>query len=139
MSIIKKQLVINQINLPKDMINIVKDYCFYNIVQETKKKKQSINQLFRSAICIKSDVYDPTYTRWLFGFNFPEWTDTSYNIRRETLRLEAVSCNFCGNYLETSNLMLSNAAQCKCYYIEDDLDMIDDNVSVNSDEWMNIY
>lgn len=144
MSIIAKQLVINKIPLPTDMIYIIKDYCFYNIVEETKKKKLSINHLILGAICQKSEESSEySYTRWIFGYDFPEWYGlgnvTSYHIRRETLRLEAVSCKICGDYLETSNLRLPSAARCKCYYIEDDLDMVDDNVSVNSDEWMNIY
>lgn len=47
MPIISKQLIINSLNLPKVMIDIIKDYVFYNIINKTiKNKKNNISLLF---------------------------------------------------------------------------------------------
>lgn len=42
MSIITKQIIINKLPLPDELIDIIKDYVFYNIINKTKKIKKII-------------------------------------------------------------------------------------------------
>ncbi len=45
MSILAKQLIMNEIRLPMDMINIIKDYSFYNIEEVAKKNKEKVSRV----------------------------------------------------------------------------------------------
>lgn len=49
MSIITKQLILNEIQLPTDVVNIIKEFCFVNIEEVTKKNKLKINRIIQSA------------------------------------------------------------------------------------------
>jgi len=58
---IKKIIIINELPLPNELIDIIKNYVFYNIIEETKKRKNKIISLFNSNnICY--DKYDFSYT-----------------------------------------------------------------------------
>ena len=46
--ITKKILIINKFLLPDELIYIIKNYVFYNIMEETKKRKNKIISLFNS-------------------------------------------------------------------------------------------
>jgi hypothetical protein len=46
--ITKKILIINKLLLPDELIDIIKNYVFYNIMEETKKRKNKIISLFNS-------------------------------------------------------------------------------------------
>ena len=138
MSIVTKQLIMNEIRLPMDMINIIKEYSFYNIVEETKKNKIKINIAIRSAEYTRANRNDddPDYSdndeHWSFGYNL------STTIC-ETLQLQAENCSTCGNYIHYCHEFIIKAIVCHCLdpnlYSDDE----DDNVSENNDEWMNIY
>jgi len=55
MSLIAKQLVINNINLPKELIDIVKDYAFHKI-----KKILENDERYQLLQTIPFKEYDPT-------------------------------------------------------------------------------
>jgi hypothetical protein len=46
--ITKKILIINKLLLPDELIDIIKNYVFYNIIEETKKRKNKIISLFNN-------------------------------------------------------------------------------------------
>jgi len=46
--ITNKILIINHFLLPDELIDIIKNYAFYNIIEETKKRKNKIISLFNS-------------------------------------------------------------------------------------------
>jgi len=55
MSSLAKQLLINNFNLPKEIIDIVKDYIFYKI-----KKYQKMIERYNILLTIPVKEYDPT-------------------------------------------------------------------------------
>ena len=64
MSIVTKQLIMNEIPLPTDMINIIKEYSFYNIEEVAKKNKEKVSRAIVSAEYSRANRFnnDPTYT-----------------------------------------------------------------------------
>jgi hypothetical protein len=73
------QLHINRINLPYELLDIIKSYLFYdiktyNIIQNTKTQKQIMNNLINSAQMSRANHFGnhPNYTDdeegWVFGF-----------------------------------------------------------------------
>jgi hypothetical protein len=152
MSLIKKQLIMNEIRLPTDMINVIKEYCFYNIEEITKKNKLKLNQVILSAELTRANRYnnDENYSdadpHWVFGF------DWLYNMFLEKTQLQAIMCVNCGDYIETTTNCMSNRVRCKCH---DDIwenesdglfneDMLYDEghvalTEVNNEDWENFY
>ena len=116
----KKQIVINRIRIPKEMINIIKSFCFYDnksiLMAKTEKfikfKKTRIVMMFR----------DFTISRFRPGF--PEdvilddeseyWTIINFTHRRDEFQLEATNCKCCGNYKNTSRNFASLPKTIKC-------------------------
>jgi hypothetical protein len=90
MNIITKQLILNEIQLPTDVINIIKEFCFVNIEEVAKQNKLKINRIIRSA-----DLY--TYSEsddgcWHFEIHENE------NEYGEKFKLKGFHCSNCGNY-----------------------------------------
>lgn len=118
----KKQLVINCMRIPKEMINIIKSFCFYDnksiLMEKTEKfikfKKKRIVMMLR----------DFTISRFTPGF--PEdiilddegefWTIINFTHRRIEFTLEATNCKCCGNYKKTSRnfTTLPKIIKCLC-------------------------
>ena len=61
--IINKILIINELLLPNELIDIIKDYVFYNIIEEVKKRKNKIISLFNS-----NNFY---YSKYDFYYTYP--------------------------------------------------------------------
>ena len=57
--IINKILIINKLPLPNELIDIIKNYVFYNIIEEAKKRKNKIISLFNSNNIYYSDYEIP--------------------------------------------------------------------------------
>ena len=98
----KKLLTINNIKLPLDVLNIVKDYAFYTIdtmsyvrklITEKKellliKKAWSRNNILNRFHQESARVFEE---HWIFGF-------TRENDPFENLQLQGVNCKKCGEY-----------------------------------------
>ena len=98
----KKLLTINKINLPLDVLNIVKDYMFYTLnsmthvrklITEKKeldliKKAWSRNNILNIFNQHSSRLYEE---HWIFGFTYE-------NGPNETVQLQGVNCKKCGEY-----------------------------------------
>jgi len=91
MSIIVKQLIINRIliNLPKEIIDIIKDYLFHNIIYKTITLKKNILTLIDSS--------SNKNNRRLFE------EDGIYVINildnKRSIKFNCRFCNKCGDYL----------------------------------------
>jgi hypothetical protein len=157
MSIVTKQLIMNEIRLPTDMINIIKEYSFYNIEEVAKKNKQTVCRAIVSAEYSRANRFnsDPEYSdgdeNWVFGYDYEA------NAYGEEIQLQATNCSTCGNYIHYCHNFDVREIICHCWDQHDDgwntddlysddeeednavAEVIDDNVSENNDEWMNIY
>jgi hypothetical protein len=116
MSVITKQLVMNQMKLPMDMINVIKEYAFYNIEEQTKKNKLKLHRVIILAEFTRANKFnnDPDYSdddpHWSFGFEVPN----DYN---EQIQLQGNMCFDCGQYhhmYTLTNYKISENAICKC-------------------------
>jgi len=120
----KTLVVINCMRIPKEMINIIKSYCFYDkksilmakIEKFIKFKKKRIVMMLR----------DFTISRFMPGF--PEdiilygegefWTIINFTNRRIEFTLEATNCKCCGNYKNTSRNFTSLPKIIKCLCVK---------------------
>lgn len=86
MTLITKQLLIHQFDFPKEVLNIIKEFAFYDIIQNTKKNKNkiisSINSTKWSGKC---DFDDSVWHFWIED-------DPSSS------QLQANFCKNCGDY-----------------------------------------
>ena len=107
MSSIKKQIIINQLNIPIDTANIIKSYLFYDLIESNSRHiKKLTNHLLKSITYIN---YKKLYTAYIaVGF---------MNLTNENLQLQCEICSSCGNYIKTnnSNNNISYNALCHCY------------------------
>lgn len=119
----KKLLIINCMSIPKELIDIIKVFCFYDnksilmakIEKFIKFKKTRIVMMFR----------DFTISRFMPGF--PEdiilddeserWLILNFTHRRIEFQLEATNCRCCGNYKNTSRNFTSLPKIIKCICI----------------------
>ena len=99
MSIVTKQLIMNEIRLPTDMINIIKEYSFYNIEEVAKKNKEKVCRAIVSVEFSRANRFngDPNYSdndeNWVFGYDYET------NEYGEEIQLQATNCSVCGNYI----------------------------------------
>lgn len=117
---IQKQLLINQLGvnlyIPNDLINIIKNYCFwdtktYNTIKKMKFKKAKINYLIRKVLLF-------------YNFNYPNnlnYTHTGVVMHTlddelPKIHIDNDICIKCGNF--ASSISLSNYSRkiiCKCH------------------------
>lgn len=100
MSVIAKQLVINKINLPKEILDNVKDYCFYNIEEVTKQNKLKLSRAIVSAECSRANRFRDERN---YSDNDEVW---AFGACDENIQLQAANCSKCGNYL--TNCLINN-------------------------------
>lgn len=118
-----KKFIINNIDLPFDIIDNIKSFVFYDrIAFETilfiKYKKREINELFENDNIIYCSFHDwannPGLVRtWNINFD-----DNSIGFPI-TYMIEADMCLCCGNYVKSNNEFIPINIRCKCvgYYI----------------------
>jgi hypothetical protein len=115
MSIVTKQLIMNEIRLPMDVINIIKDYSFYNIEQVAKKNKEKVSRAIDSAEYSRANRFnnDPTYSdndeNWAFGYAYGE------KYYGERIQLQATNCSVCGNYIHYCHDFNVKSIICHCW------------------------
>jgi hypothetical protein len=120
----KKQLIINCMPIPKELIDIIKGFCFYDnksilmskIEKFIKFKKKRIVMMFR----------DFTISRFrpgiiedggiVFDDESEYWTILNHTHKTIEFTLEATNCRCCGNYKNTSRNFeeLSKIIKCNC-------------------------
>ena len=136
---VSKQLLINNISkkieLPDDVLNIIKDFCFYDMPTGIMRRfiterRQEICRIFNSVHCISrknpSELFDNPDTKehWVFSISNPECVvprriDVPYIRHTFVLQLQAVNCSLCGNY---SHYSRGTTAQNICRCIDENFD-----------------
>ena len=131
---VSKQLLINNIRyIPDDVLNIIKDFCFYDMPTGIMRRfiterRQEICRIFNSVHCISrknpSELFDnpDTEEHWVFSISNPEYVvprriDVTYI--RHTLFLQGINCSLCGNY---SHYSRGTTAQNMCRCIDENFD-----------------
>jgi len=115
---INKQLIINKINingkkLPMDVINIIKDFAFYDEKTKTKNKKNKLIDRIKSLHYTALDYgeYQLNYTGLIFEGNYP--TENGIFIENNP----HIYCDFClkcGNYQNDEWFVRNNKIICHC-------------------------
>ena len=109
--ITEKILIINQLPFPNELIDIIKEYVFYNIMEEVKKRKNEIISLFHS-----KKIYYGKY-------DIPEYPDCPYPVLCmhdiETdinWHLILTYCEICGKYVRRERLItyINENLHCNC-------------------------
>jgi len=121
MNSVIKQCVINQLELPSELCNIIKDYCFYDIlswemIQFIRYKKEVINDIFKNNVVSLANPYDVfddlDQGHWVL------WVDTiedSYYCQ-----FQACFCTTCGEYdPQYAPEYISRKIICDCEYDDD--------------------
>jgi len=109
--ILNKIFIIHQLPLPKELINIIKEYAFYNIIEEVKKRKNAIISLFNS----KNFYYGKC--------EIPEYPDCPYPVLRMYDTGTDIKwyfiltyCETCGKYVRRERLItyVNENLHCNC-------------------------
>jgi hypothetical protein len=96
MSCLITQIIINKLPLPDELIDIIKDYAFYNIVDKTRETKNKI-----MSILVTIRIYHKTKLIWIRKRH-------AYGNER------AEYCLICGDYLWSYTCHISKKIICKC-------------------------
>ena len=123
MNSVIKQCIINRLDLPSDVHDIIKSYCFYDIrtwetIQFIRYKKGVINDIFKNNVVSRanpSDFYDviDDERQWVF------WIDTEEDGDR--CQFQGINCLVCGNYNGTyAPYYISRKIICNCADDDDD-------------------
>jgi hypothetical protein len=117
---INKQLIINNFNingkkLPMDVINIIKNFIFYNEINKTKNKKNILINRIKSLHYTSLDYgeYQLNYTGFIFEGNYPNENNTNNFI----INKPHIYCDFClkcGNYQNNTLSNRNNKIICSC-------------------------
>lgn len=111
-SIVQKQLVMSGLNLPTEMIDIIKDYCFHKIEEVAKQNKKRAIHLIGNGELTRIN-YDDTNPKW--RFEIPKG-----NMHGDKFILDAGFCKECGNYKYNQlryhiTVCCSRTIYCNCY------------------------
>jgi hypothetical protein len=109
MSSFNKQLAVNQIGLPREIIRIIKDYTFMDtVMSNSKQNKNMIMDLIKT-------------TTWC-GRASPEVLDEGFLMfwldEIDSLQFQIKFCKKCGDYinLSTNNEDIQNNIMCNCHH-----------------------
>ena len=109
--ITKKNLIINKLLLPNDLIYIIKEYVFYNIFEETKKRKNEIISLFNSKNFYygKYDIPEYPHCPYPVLYIYDTRTDIKWH-------LILTYCETCGKYVRRERLItyINENLHCNC-------------------------
>jgi hypothetical protein len=118
---VQKQLLINQMGinlyLSDDLINIIKNYCFYdtktyNTIKTIKLKKEEVNYIVKKVLLFYNFNYHDHLNYQHCGVVMHTLDDALPKIH-----IDNDICNTCGNYM--NNLSLSQFPRkiiCSCHH-----------------------
>jgi len=133
---VSKQLLIRHISknveLLDDVLNIIKDFCFYDMPTGIMRLfitecRLEICRIFNGANCISRNNLtsrffgDPdTEEHWIFSINNPEYIvqHRRNGISVCTLDLQGVNCTTCGDYSHIS-VGTTEKNMCRCFDEDD--------------------
>ena len=111
--IIKKQVIINKIKLPYDVLSIVKDYIFNDVAKymlKIKKKKNIILSEINNTTYSGKSLDDNNDAGLNFGGSWHFWIENDENCRQ----FQAYFCTKCGNYEYLSSLTYDGILKIMC-------------------------
>jgi hypothetical protein len=131
MNSVIKQCTINKFDLPSELCDIIKSYCFYDIktwetIQFIRYKKELINDIFKNNVVSLANPYDVFEN--LDDGHWAVWVDTDEDGVK--CQFQGVNCLGCGNYDEVyAPDYISRKIICDCEYdyYNDDPDHYDDD------------
>ncbi len=108
MSLIKKLFLINKIgeknNIACEILDIIKNYSFYDIIKVTKLKKMEIDYIINNTLVFYNFKYVQNNRYSHFGILTMDFDKPNVHIKNDI-------CNRCGNYY---NWNLPKNIICKC-------------------------
>ncbi len=120
---VTKQLIINKIALPYDMLYVIKEYAFEDVVSaRSKYLKRIVDDVIENAICSQIIPYnaniwndEPLYDPWNDDDEDDEISPTLFVFWGEDddEQFQCHYCLDCGNYLY-DHLLLIDKIKCKC-------------------------
>jgi hypothetical protein len=118
----KKQLVINRMKIPGELINIIKEFCFYDnksiLMAKTEKfikfKKTRIVMMFSHFTISRFRPIVNQDEGIVFDDKSEYWTIINHTHKDIEFTLEATNCKCCGNYKNTSKNFTSLPKTIKC-------------------------
>ena len=120
MNSVIKQCAINRLDLPSELYDIIKSYCFYDIIswetiQFIRYKKEVINDIFKNDVVSRANYYDNDERHWIL------FVDTDED--RVKCQFQGVNCLVCGNYDgPNAPVYISEKIICNCDYEYDSAD-----------------
>jgi len=106
LSIIQKQLALSRTSIPNDVINIIKDYAFYNIEAKSKVAKNIMVDLIRNTSITTCYPIDPN--------EFIMWIQADPIGCR--YQFQPLFCGTCYNYLVYMTEDIAKSIKCKCIH-----------------------
>ena len=103
MPCIEKQLVLNRLKLPVEIICIIKDYSFMDITMSSKKKKDIILRLISITTWSSSRDEDDDHHYFFWIEEDPKCS-----------QFQATFCNKCGNYFYLG-INYPDKITCQCF------------------------
>lgn len=109
--ITEKILIINQLLLPNELIDIIKEYVFYNIMEEVRKRKNKIISLFNSKHFYYGKYDIPEYPGCPYPVLSMYYTETHL-----TWHLILKYCETCGKHVRMERLItyINKNLHCNC-------------------------
>jgi hypothetical protein len=103
-----KQLCVNQLALPIELLNIIKSYAFNDtIIYTSKMRKKTIHTLIQCTRWSGQYRYKPKSTGFLF------WIKEDVKCRQ----FQMYFCRSCGNYTDHHHSRENDKIECKCNLI----------------------
>lgn len=106
-----KILIMNELLLPNELIDIIKEYVFYNIMEEVKKRKNEIISLFNSKNFYygKREIPEYPYCPYPVLYIYDTGTDINWH-------LILTYCETCGKYVRRERLItyINENLHCDC-------------------------
>ena len=125
-NVVIKQLIVNNINLPYDMLNVIKGYVFVDMISaQSKYYKKIVDNVINNAIC--SSVVPYFGNVWYDTENDP-WADDDNNNdddedfnptrfmfwgEEDDLQFQSYYCLDCGNHI-VHDYNIPDNIRCKC-------------------------
>ena len=106
MSIIAKQVILNHIGLTREIIEMIKEYAFYDVILKTKKCKNKIIVLINTSFHTPINFIPILTTR-----SYIFWIDDD---DENGAQLQSEFCVKCGDYLSDYLYHKTTNIVCKC-------------------------
>jgi hypothetical protein len=107
-NITKIILIMNKLLLPNELIDIIKNYVFYNIIEKVKKRKNEIISIFNSNIFYYRKYDMPEYhCSYPIICIYDKGTDINWHLILKY-------CEICGKYIIRDRIILNQNLRCNC-------------------------